>query len=224
MIEGEDVIACSVSIFCSNPLHLPGQVSTIRLSESLSPNIQDESLAYPFNELLDYVWDLYDEAKERGTAFDCGISDDVIVPSSTRLSTRPQETKIVTLILCAIPRPTGCCRGWRLVIWITYQTYSLTFRLQCVGSNIRKSSACSSMRTTIRVTISRGRFLRHLVTRILPFQCGHTCTVSTSGYLLRSSSLPHPEARSRTNICASSAVFRIQPPTRVYGRRKMKSP
>jgi hypothetical protein len=44
MIEGEDVIACSVSIFCSNPSHLPGQVSTIRLSESLPLNIQDESL------------------------------------------------------------------------------------------------------------------------------------------------------------------------------------
>jgi integrase len=38
------------------------------------------TFAYPFNELLDYVWDLYDEAKERGTALDCGISDDVIVP------------------------------------------------------------------------------------------------------------------------------------------------
>ncbi len=49
-----------------------------------TPNAERRSVlstfAYPFNELLDYVWDLYDEAKERGTALDCGISDDVIVP------------------------------------------------------------------------------------------------------------------------------------------------
>ena len=38
------------------------------------------TFAYPFNELLDYVWDLYDLAKERGGALDCGISDDVIIP------------------------------------------------------------------------------------------------------------------------------------------------
>jgi hypothetical protein len=38
------------------------------------------TFAYPFNELLDYVWSLYDEAKVRGGDFSCGISDDVIVP------------------------------------------------------------------------------------------------------------------------------------------------
>jgi integrase len=38
------------------------------------------TFAYPFNELLEYVWNLYDEAKARGGDFSCGISDDVIVP------------------------------------------------------------------------------------------------------------------------------------------------
>ncbi len=49
-----------------------------------TPNAERRSMlgafAYPFNELLDYAWDLYEEAKKRGTALSCGISDDVIVP------------------------------------------------------------------------------------------------------------------------------------------------
>jgi integrase len=38
------------------------------------------TFAYPFNDLLDYVWDLYDVAKAHGEDFSCGISDDVIIP------------------------------------------------------------------------------------------------------------------------------------------------
>lgn len=38
------------------------------------------NFAYPFTELLDHVWNLYDEAKARGGNLSCGISDDVIVP------------------------------------------------------------------------------------------------------------------------------------------------
>jgi integrase len=38
------------------------------------------TFAYPFNELLDHVWSLYDEAKARDGDLSCGISDDVIVP------------------------------------------------------------------------------------------------------------------------------------------------
>jgi integrase len=67
----------------------PGTWFEVFIRENLhrglkTPNAERRSalstFAYPFNELLDYVWDLYDEAKRRGTALDCGISDDVIIP------------------------------------------------------------------------------------------------------------------------------------------------